>query len=95
MIELIEQAIRGRNLITFRYDNENRLVEPHAVGRTAKGKSVVRGFQPAGGTSRELGWKLFSLDKIEDFQCLRLTFSEARDGYKPDDKQIPDMAAQV
>ncbi|WP_051504152.1 WYL domain-containing protein [Sphingomonas jaspsi] len=95
MIDLIEKAINGKNLISFRYDNENRLVEPHALGATSKGKMSMRGFQPAGGTQRELGWKLFTVDKIEDLTVLPLTFEEPRDGYSLNDKQLPHMVAQL
>jgi hypothetical protein len=95
MLDLIAAAIAARNLISFRYDGENRLVEPHACGLTAKGKAVVRGFQPAGGTTRELGWKLFSVDKIEELTVLPLTFEYARPGYALGDKQIPSLTAQV
>lgn len=95
MLDQITAAIAAKNLISFRYDGENRLVEPHACGHTAKGKPVVRGFQPAGGTSRELGWKLFSIEKIEDLTILPLTFEYARPGYAVGDKQIPTIAGQL
>lgn len=95
MLNQIEAAIHGRNLITFRYDNENRLVEPHALGRTGKGKLSFRGYQPAGGTQRELGWKLFTVEKIEDLTVLPLTFEFARPGYALNDKQLPQLIAQV
>jgi hypothetical protein len=95
MLDQVEAAILGRNLISFRYDNENRLVEPHALGITAKGKPSFRGFQPAGGTHRELGWKLFSLEKVEDLTVLPLTFADPRPGYAMNDKQLPRLIAQV
>ena len=95
MLDDIERAINGRNLITFRYDGENRLVEPHALGITGKGKPSFRGYQPAGGTHRELGWKLFTLEKCEDLTVLPLTFERPRDGYAMNDKQLPQLIAQL
>lgn len=95
MLDQIVQAIADRRLITFRYDGENRLVEPHACGFTAKGKASFRGYQPAGGTHRELGWKLFTLAKCEDLTVLPLTFAEPRDGYAMNDRQLPELVAQV
>lgn len=95
MLDQIAAAIAAKNLITFRYDGENRLVEPHACGRTAKGKPSFRGFQPAGGTHRELGWKLFTIEKIEDLTILPLTFEAPRPGYAMNDKQLPDLVAQL
>jgi hypothetical protein len=82
MFDQIKQAIFAKNLLSFRYDGENRLVEPHALGYTAKGKLSLRGYQPAGGTHRELGWKLFTLEY-------------ARPGYALGDKQLPSLVAQV
>lgn len=95
MLDLISQAITERKLLAFNYDGENRLVEPHALGYTAKGKLSVRGFQPAGGTTRELGWKLFTIEKIQDLTVLPLTFEYARPGYALGDKQLPQLVAQV
>jgi predicted DNA-binding transcriptional regulator YafY len=95
MLDQIRQAIFAQNLLSFRYDGENRLVEPHALGFTSKGKLSVRGFQPAGGTHRELGWKLFTIEKIEDLTVLPLTFEYARPGYALGDKQLPTLVAQV
>jgi hypothetical protein len=95
MIDQIKSAIFDKRLISFRYDNENRLVEPHALGYTSKGKLSFRGYQPAGGTHRELGWKLFTADKVEDLTVLPLTFDKPRDGYALNDKQLPQLVAQV
>ena len=35
MIEAITQAVNGRHILTFRYDELNRYVEPLAVGLTS------------------------------------------------------------
>jgi predicted DNA-binding transcriptional regulator YafY len=96
MLDQIAAAIRGRNLIAFCYDGENRLVEPHACGYTAKGKPSFRGYQQGGGTTRvDLGWKLFSCEKIEGLQVLALTFDKPRDGFAANDKQLPQLVAQL
>jgi hypothetical protein len=95
MLDQIAAAIASRNILAFNYDGLNRFVEPHACGLTSKGKPVVRGFQPAGDTSREHGWKLFSLDKIQGLTVLPLTFTEPRPGYALNDKQIPTIREQI
>jgi hypothetical protein len=95
VLDQIAAAIAAKNCIAFSYDGLNRFVEPHACGLTARGKPVFRGFQPAGETSREHGWKLFSIEKIEDLQVLGLTFAEPRPGYALNDKQIPHLKAQI
>lgn len=95
MLDTIAAAIAAKNLLAFSYDGENRLVEPHACGLTSKSKQVLRGYQPAGGTTRELGWKLFSLEKIEGLTVLPLTFHKPRPGYAMNDKQIANLKAQL
>lgn len=66
MLETINFAIANRCVVEINYDGALRMVEPHALGRTAKGDIILRGFQ-TGGESDTLnfGWKLFKLEKIE------------------------------
>lgn len=92
---IITAAINERRLVTFDYDDLPRIVEPHAYGRTAKGSLVLRGFQFDGDTSRELGWKLFTVDKMEFLMLTADNFDGPRPGYNLGDKQIPGMIAQL
>jgi predicted DNA-binding transcriptional regulator YafY len=92
MLNQIEQAVHGLNLLAFVYDEKPRIVEPHAVGSTGKGKPVFRAFQTNGDDG---GWKLFSVDKVEDLSTLDTTFAGPRPGYALNDKYIPAMLAQL
>lgn len=94
-MQLLTQAITNRQTLAFVYDDMLRIVEPHAVGYTSKGKPVLRGFQPDGDTQRGLGWKLFSVDKIANLTVLDQTFAGPREGYKMGDKQIARIMAQL
>lgn len=92
---IIRDAVANRRTLSFMYDDLPRLVEPHACGITSKGKYVLRGFQPAGGTSREHGWKLFTAAKIESLAPTDIIFDGPRPGYKMGDKQIASIEEQL
>lgn len=94
-MQILIDAIRERRILSFNYDGLAREVEPHAVGTTSKGKLVLRGFQPDGETQRGLGWKLFTVDKIEDLFVRAATFAGPRDGYRMGDKQIANILEQL
>jgi hypothetical protein len=96
MLNNIAAAITNKHLLAFTYDGDNRLVEPHACGHTSANKAVMRAFQTGGDSgSKHVGWKLFSVDKIENFALLSMHFKEPRPGYSPNDKQIPNLLAQL
>ena len=94
MQDLLTAAVEDRCTLAFVYDDLVRIVEPHAVGFTSKGKLVLRGFQPDGDTQRGLGWKLFTADKIQNLTTLS-PFDGPREGYKMGDKQIATILAQL
>lgn len=94
MINELATAIAKRRRVTFTYDGLPRIAEPHAVGRSSKDKPVLRAYQFDGDTGTDLGWKLFSVDKIADLR-LDAEFVGPRDGYKRDDAYIPNMVAQL
>jgi hypothetical protein len=90
--DLAVTAINTKQTLYFTYDDKSRIVEVHAVGNTH-----LRGYQVAGQSSRPLPcWALFTLDKCEGPSLSFFPLSEApRPGYKLNDKQIPDIVAQV
>lgn len=93
-------AMADSNLIGFKYDGKERVVEVHAVGRSTKdGSLVLRGFQVAGDASRPLPqWTLFTVAKIElaTFGVDDTQSSLApRDGYTMDDKQMAPVLCQL
>lgn len=91
----IISAILDNRMITFTYDGLPRTVEPHALGSTAKGKIVLRGYQPEGETNTQFGWKLFSVDKIENLVVSNDNFAGPREGYKRDDSAMKTIEAQL
>ena len=89
-------AITTARCMTFDYDDMLRVVEVHAVGITAKGKAVIRAWQVAGESSRELpGWALFSVEKIVDPHLDTRPSGAPRHGYAENDRQMATITAQI
>lgn len=85
MIEEIKNAINNKQLISFVYKDEIRVVEPHLVGVNIHKKPSLRAWQVSG---EKPGWKLFHVDRIEIFTQTELFFSGTRPNYNPKDKQM-------
>lgn len=60
-------AIRGRNVVEFRYSGRPRVVHPHAIFVASTGTHCLDGVQVGGrSTSGELpGWRRFDLNGID------------------------------
>lgn len=80
-------AIAKRAVVTFSYDQRQRTVEPYAHGISTTGVEVLRAFQTAGGSGsgQPMGWRLFSVSKIEEWRDTGAIFIETRPGYNPRD----------
>lgn len=86
--DLAEQAIKLNKLVSLKYRGENRLVEIHAVGRSSKGKPCMRVYQVVAGAEFANdgdGWRMLSLENVEDMKILDMATNAPRPGYKPGD----------
>ena len=90
MERLIIEAIETHKLIKFNYKNAVRIVEPYTFGVSSTGKDVLSAYQVEGGStsSNDLGWRLFSIDKIENLVISDIYFEQTRDGYNPNDSRM-------
>ncbi|MNS48274.1 hypothetical protein D3C72_808390 [compost metagenome] len=97
MQETIISAINSKFVISFSYNGETRIVEPHCFGSTKSGSSVLRAFQTAGGSSSgdSEGWKLFTVEKMENIECTDETFKGPREGYNPSDPVIREIFCKL
>lgn len=95
-LQILTTAVNDKRLVSFDYDGLRRVVEPHAVG-FGKGESVLmRGFQVEGESATQTtGWKLFKADKIEGLTLTPEVFNQPREGYKPGDKAMSQILAEV
>jgi predicted DNA-binding transcriptional regulator YafY len=76
---LLYAAIQNKRLIRFRYQNKERIVEPHDYG-IQKGSARLLSWQIAGESNGRLpGWRWFDVGGIQDFEMSERTFSGNRD----------------
>lgn len=89
-------AIKTRSVISFKYDNTLRLVEPHMLGMSLSGKVALRGYQLSdGGTKLDPGWTVFVLAKVQGLSTTGNVFPSARLDYRRDDAGMRHIYAQV
>ena len=98
-ITKVTDAIRKRKpvKITYKADDEprgqgERIIHPVAYGLSKAGNMVLRAFQPYGDTKTKTPhWKLFRLDKIENWNILwkRRSFDEPPGQFTADGKYNP------
>lgn len=82
--ELLKQAIDGRKLVNFNYENHPiRKAAPHAIYLSKQDKENLDAFQYEGySKSGDLpDWRNFTLSKIQNLEILHETFNIAH-GYK-------------
>ena len=64
----IADAIKTMKTLSFIYDGQNRVVEPHAYGMSTAGNECLRAYQTAGGKNLRL-----ANDKAQDVTVKKLT----------------------
>jgi predicted DNA-binding transcriptional regulator YafY len=72
---LLLQAIHDKKVISFRYQEKQRIAEPHDYG-IRNGSRRLLSFQIAGeSASRKLpSWRLINVDEMEDLEITSHTF---------------------
>jgi len=97
LVMSIITAIRNRQLLGFRYDGRQRVVEPHIYGVNFKAHAVLSAFQLRGGSAsgERVGWKMFLIDGMEDVRMLPDAFPGPRADYNPEDPSFSAVYAQL
>ena len=87
MINVVVKAIHTKALIKIDYFPGERVVEPHAIGRSKDGNILFRAYQRSGAsTSGEHAyWKLFRIDRAGDIQEMCEQFAGPRLQYNCND----------
>lgn len=96
-VALVE-AINSRRAVEFIYDGHPRVVQPAAVGvHKDTGNIVLRGYQVEGSSKTRVPplWDLFLLSKIVDLRVVGEEFSDNPPGYKPGDRHMARIHAQL
>lgn len=86
----ISAAIENRLRLRIDYEPGERLVEPHAFGRSAAGDLLLRAYQVEGASAsgEHEHWKLFRVDRIRDFGPDDTSSEAPRSGYKRGDRAM-------
>lgn len=96
MKQIIVDAIRNRQVLTFTYSGITRSVEPHAVGISRTGKEVLRCFQTHGGhITPGHEWDLCELNKISDLKPSGAIFQAPRADYRRGDRHMSHIFAEL
>lgn len=75
--------------INYKADDEpkglgKRIIQPVCIGKTKSGNLAVRAFQPYGDTKSDVPrWKLFRLDRIQQWKPVKKRRFKAPEGFNP------------
>jgi hypothetical protein len=90
--DLICEAIKTKQRLSFVYNDKLRVAEPQCCGQTTAGKDAIRATLISGGSRPE---QLFEPDKIKSFQLLDEYFTEAGPNYKRNDSAMRVIYCQL
>ncbi len=93
----ITEAIKGKRIIRFDYDGDERIVEPFCYGRNSKNNDVLCAFQIGGASSsgNPEGWKLYTVDKMVEVVVTANIFQGDRPKYNPNDSRMVEIYSCV
>lgn len=103
-IPYVTDAIKKKYEVELNYKADKdekgsgtRIIQPVALGHSSKGNLVLRAFQPYGDTKTKVPkWKLFRLDRIEEWNPLKKRKFTRPKSYNPDgDKTMSDILIQA
>ena len=71
----------------------NQWLEPYTFGCSHKGDDTLSAFQIEGGSnsSKDLGWRQFIIENIDNLVLLDSKFDSIRDGYNPNDSRMSEI----
>lgn len=85
MDDIIATAIRERRILSFRYGESERRVEPHLLGFTRHGVLTLRAWLLG---CEEPAWRLFPVSDIRGLRVEEETFTRARPGHSTGDSRF-------
>lgn len=89
-------AIHRHQRLRIWYRGGWRIVEPYAFGVADGGSPILRAYQISGHSlSREVGWKLFKVEEIEEFSVESETFEAPRAGYMRNDPSMTTIYCEL
>lgn len=98
IVEVLCEAIRTMRLVRFRYqtDDTPRVVEPYLVGESVAGHEVLFAwYLPTEAGKKAPGWRTYLLDDLRTLEVLDVTFSQPRDGFNLNDRNIVSIRCSI
>lgn len=93
----ILSAIKNKEVLRFRYNGKERIVEPQTYGISIAGREVLRAHQVGGASSSgQLRMaKLFDLEKISNLRKTGRAFTGALPAHNPNDSAMVEIFATL
>jgi hypothetical protein len=93
----ILSAIKNKEVLRFKYNGRERIVEPQTYGISIAGREVLRAYQIGGGSrSGQLRLaKLFELQKISNLRKAGTVFEKALPAHNPRDSAMVEVFATL
>ena len=96
MLELIKNAIRAREELSFMYSGIARVAQPVAVGLSRAGNNVLRCYQTQGGhVTPGHAWDLCEVALMSNVRGTGNTFVADPPGYKRGDRHMDPIYAEI
>lgn len=93
--KILDMAIEKKQLVHFRYENQDRWVEPYHYGKLGNDQQL-HGYQIAGGSNSKAipAWRNFKLEKIQLLVCNDKEFNP-RESYNPSNAKYQTIIKQI
>lgn len=90
MTGVLAEAINNRLVLAIDYPPGERLIEPHALGLSRDGNTLLRAYQVSGASAsgEHRHWKLFRADRMRAASPSGGAFSNPRPGYHRGDQAM-------
>ncbi|MCX2738320.1 WYL domain-containing protein [Pontibacter anaerobius] len=88
LLEELSKAIGARLLISFDYEGENHLVEPHLLGQNKQHETCLLAWRTSRTDPQKQGWHCYLLSRLQQPKIMDERFSKKRPGYDPYDSTM-------
>lgn len=88
LLEELSKAIGARLLVSFEYEGEHCLVEPHLLGQKQHQFDCLVGWNTLKNYKQKQGWQCYLLSHMKQTKVLDERFSKKRPGYDPYDSAM-------
>ncbi|WP_266203851.1 WYL domain-containing protein [Pontibacter kalidii] len=88
LLEELSKAIGARLLVSFEYENESHVVEPHLLGQNKQHETCLLAWRTGKAGQQRQGWQCFLLSRMQNTRLTDERFSKKRPGYDPYDSTM-------